>query len=403
MDSYGRNCTKPTVKSGHFRKPQVKFFVTLMTTIWVVCGKVNFTNLSRYSGLNEKTYRRHFQQEFEFLKLNVALVEQEHSDGQEWLAVMDGSYVAKSGKGTAGIDWYWNGCASRAEKGLEVSLVALVNVETEAAYALSAQQTLASANLPHEITRMDQYLDHLERVRPHLPASVRYLAVDGAYAKRNFVSGAVRLDLRLISKLRCDANLRYLYTGVQKHRGRPRKYEGKVDFQDLSRLTWVETVAPGIDLYTAVVWSVALKRSIRLAYLLERQDDKKPRFVLLFSTDIEQSALDIYRCYCLRFQIEFIFRNAKQFTGLQDCQARTLPKLDFHFNACFTALNLAQLEARQHHQGDAPFVFSMASVKRRALNHHLLERFIAQLELEPTSIKSHPNYPSLQSYGSIAA
>ena len=29
---------------------------------------------------------------------------------------------------------------------------------------------------------MDQYLDHLETVRPHLPPQVRYLAVDGAYA-----------------------------------------------------------------------------------------------------------------------------------------------------------------------------------------------------------------------------
>ncbi len=45
----------------------------------------------------------------------------------------------------------------------------------------------------------------------------------------------------------------------------------------------------------------------------------------------------------------------------------------------------------------------MASVKRRALNHHLLERFIAQLELEPTVIKSHPNYETLQNYGTLAA
>ena len=33
-----------------------------MTTIFVVCGKVNYTNLSRYSNLCERTYRRHFNQ-----------------------------------------------------------------------------------------------------------------------------------------------------------------------------------------------------------------------------------------------------------------------------------------------------------------------------------------------------
>lgn len=374
-----------------------------MTTILVVCGKVNFTNLSRYSNLNEKTYRRHFEAEFCFAQFNVELVEAVRLPEHQLMAVMDCTFVAKSGKATEGIDWYWNGTRSRSEKGLELSVVGLVAVETEAAYAISAQQTLSSAVFPVEVTRMDQYLDHLQTVRPLLPASVRYLAVDGAYAKKGFVDGTIDLNLQVISKLRCDANLRYLYTGIQKRRGRPRKYADKVDFHNLTGLTWVETVQPGIDLYTAVVWSVALKRTIRLAYLLNHQDPQKPRFVVLFSTDLDQDAKQIYTLYQLRFQVEFIFRNAKQFTGLQDCQARDLPKLDFHFNASLTALNLARAEAQQQHTDDQPFVFSMASVKRRALNHHLLERFIAQLELEPTVIKSHPNYETLGSYGTLAA
>jgi len=105
-------------------------------------------------------------------------------------------------------------------------------------------------------------------------------------------------------------------------------------------------------------------------------------------------------CGC---QTEFIFRDAKQFTGLEDCQARDAQKLAFHFNASLTALNLAKLEALQQHSGQAPFVFSMASVKRRALNQHLLERFICNLDLDPSQIKSHPNYSSLCNYGIIAA
>lgn len=46
-------------------------------------------------------------------------------------------------------------------------------------------------------------------------------------------------------------------------------------------------------------------------------------------------------------EIEFIFRDAKQFTGLSDCQARDVKKLDFHFNASFTALNIAKLDAHR--------------------------------------------------------
>ncbi|WP_335193879.1 hypothetical protein [Nostoc sp.] len=51
--------------------------------------------------------------------------------------------------------------------------------------------------------------------------------------------------------------------------------------------------------------------------------------------------------------------------------------LNFHFNASFTALNLAKLDAHRQHSGEKPFVFSMASLKRRALNDHLLDTFIS--------------------------
>nr|MBH8573968.1 transposase [Dendronalium phyllosphericum CENA369] len=124
---------------------------------------------------------------------------------------------------------------------------------------------------------------------------------------------------------------------------------------------------------------------------------------VLFSTDISQSPDEIYRFYKLRFQIEFIFRDAKQFTGLSDCQARDVKKLDFHFNASFTALNLAKLDAHQQQSAQKPLIFSMASVKRRALNDHLLDTFISMLDLSPTVIKSHPNYQNLRAYGVIAA
>jgi hypothetical protein len=373
----------------------------LFSTILIAVGKVNFTNLSRYSVLNERTYRRQFEREVDFVQLNRALVEQCIDPTHQVLAVMDCSFVRKSGKATCGRDWYWNGCTNRVEQGLEVSLIGVVDVETQMGYALSAQQTFAQTELP-DLTRMDQYLYHLDTARCELPPSVKYLAVDGAYAKENFVTGAVHLQLHVLSKLRCDANLRWLYTGEQKPRGRKRKYDGKLDLRTQERLTFVASVQPDVELYTAVVFHISLRRTIRLAYLLNRSNPQKPRFVVLFSTDVEQDPTDIYKLYTLRFQIEFLFRDAKQFTGLTDCQARNSVKLEFHFNASFTALNLAKVEAVQQQVG-TPLSFSMASVKRRAFNEHLLDRFISNLDLSPSVIKSHPNYEKLKSYGMIAA
>ncbi|MEH2390261.1 MAG: hypothetical protein V7K21_00840 [Nostoc sp.] len=218
-----------------------------------------------------------------------------------------------------------------------------------------------------------------------------------------FVTGVVALNLNVISKLRRDANLRYVFEGEQKKREAKRKYDGKVDFADPTRLTWVRELLEGVELYTAVIWYVSLKRKIRLAYLLDRRNLNKPSYSVLFSTDINQSANEIY-CFCkLRFQIKFVFHDAKQFTGLSDYQARDVKKLDFHFNASFTALNIAKLDAYRQQSSQKPFVFSMASVKRRALNDYLLDTFISKLGLLPTVIKSNPNYQNLRSYGVIAA
>ena len=102
----------------------------------------------------------------------------------------------------------------------------------------------------------------------------------------------------------------------------------------------------------------------------------KQRYILLFSTDINLSARDILTYYRARFQIEFIFRDARQYTGLVGYQWRNIDALA-HVNASLTALNLAKVTIRKEFsvegESRAEVVsFSMASFKRKALNEHLL-------------------------------
>ena len=68
----------------------------------LVQGKVNFTNLSRYSELNEKTYRRQFSEEVDFGGLNAGLIQAAAEPEHEHLAVMDCSFLPKSGKASLG-------------------------------------------------------------------------------------------------------------------------------------------------------------------------------------------------------------------------------------------------------------------------------------------------------------
>ena len=79
------------------------------------------------------------------------------------------------------------------------------------------------------------------------------------------------------------------------------------------------------------------------------------------------------------FQIEFLFRDSKQFTGLLDCQARAAAALDFHCNASLATLNLVRAEDLGRQQGQEPHVFSMASWKQWQFNERLLDLFMENL------------------------
>ena len=112
------------------------------------------------------------------------------------------------------------------------------------------------------------------------------------------------------------------------------------------------------------------------------------------------AATTIYRYDKVRFQLEFLCRDAKQFTGLSACQARAQATLQFHGAASLTVVTLAKLEARQ--QRDEPTAsFSMASLKRRYFNEHLLERILSTFADEMTLDKCSPEYEQLCNYGVI--
>ena len=386
--------------------PQRKFLTTLFTTIQVLRGRMTFRNLSRYSDLHERTYARQFVEFFDFAECSQLSLTTVLPTSATKIAAMDCTFIEKSGSHTYGLDMFYHGSHSRAERGLEFSELAVVDVDYGTAYHLSMQQTpdtdTLHATLGPEKTRIDWYLSHLKEDGPLLPPEVSHLAVDGYYAKVKFVDGACEFGLHVISKLRHDARLRYLYTGPHpKRQGARKKYDGKVNLQDFSRLDAI-SVSKRITLYTAIVNSVPLKRNIRLVVVCKRQGSKVLT-ALLFSTDTSLPAEEIYRYYTARFQIEFLFRDAKQFMGLADFQTRSEERIAFHVNASLTALNFLKLEDRQQAPDDDEHVISIASWKVRKFNEHQLERIISTLGFDLSLIKLSPHYQELINYGTIAA
>ena len=247
---------------------------------------------------------------------------------------------------------------------------------------------------------MDVYLDQLSRVvKAHDLRFLRYVVTDGAYSKQKFVAGVRGLELHQIGKLRADANLRYLYQGPKRPGpGRQKTYDGKVNWSALSRFERLDTEDEHIVLYHQVLNHVQLQCNLQVVVVVHTQ---RNRYAVLFSTDVNLEPQRLYRYYKARFQIEFLFRDAKQFTGLSDCQARSKAKLNFHFNASLSAVTFAKLEARQQNS-NCDQAFSMASLKRRAFNQHLIDRICEHLANGQSLEKSSPDYETLCNYGIIA-
>jgi IS4 transposase len=158
-----------------------------------------------------------------------------------------------------------------------------------------------------------------------------------------------------------------------------------------------------LHLYTSVVWHKSLKRCLRVVVLVNHQNPAKPRYIILASTDLELDGHKIVEYYGARFQIEFLFRDGKQFIGLSDCQSRHQAALDFHFNASLATINLVRATELLFGQSQDPQVFSMASWKQRQFNERLLKLFIEKLALDPTWVINHQSYDELRTYGAIAA
>jgi Transposase DDE domain len=198
-------------------------------------------------------------------------------------------------------------------------------VTQNSAYTLSVEQTSPAPQRDTEDTRIDAYLSQIARVLTTQPwQALQYLAVDGYFSQKKCVDGICALDWHVIGKLRRAAHLRHLYRGPRRNGpGRPKTYEGKVDIRDLARCEPGEMDDADIALDSQVVNHPPLQRHLHLGVVRHRSTG---RYARLFSTDVSLSAQTIYRYYQARFQIAFLFRDAKQFTGLSDGQARSASK-----------------------------------------------------------------------------
>lgn len=395
-------------------KNKYNFLILLVQGFIGIMGKRNYRNLSRYIGLDEHTISRQMTKDMDFAAVNIEMIASSRQENCMYLWAQDASFIPKSGEQTAGLDYHWNGSAGKAEMGLEVDAIAVIKIDDDKKEGFAVSAKLSPANpVPYkerkkkekdDPTKIDAALDHLTAVTPKLLSlGLEYGAVDAFYAKEKYVNGAVKLGWHVISKLRKDARLFKPYTGPQKARGRKRLYANerisRSDFTDIIATT--DENGEPIELSSCVAYSPSMKRMIKVV-LVKKVTDKTCGEALLFSTDLKQNTLQIYKFYTSRFQIEFVFRDAKGFTGLTDCQSRDERRINYHLNVSLLALNVAKLEdgALQKKAG-TKYAFSMANWARKFHVEFVINRFISMFGFDLTFIKLNPLYETMLSFGTI--
>ena len=324
-----------TQSAAKINKWREKFMLEVLLLYLIIPGRINFLQLGRYGRFGEQRYRQQFGRRFDWLSFNASLAAPQI--GNRVAIAFDPSYISKSGKCTPYLGRFWSGCAKTAKHGLEISGIGIIDMDLHTCFHLEAVQTPPVKTLEQaKWTLIDWYLHVLRTRKGTLQRLTKYVVADAYFSKSTFVDGALDMGFHVISRFRDDAYFRYLTmerpTGKK---GRPKLYDGKIDLKHLEeeRFEIIQLEKGEGRILSAVVHSRSLGRNIRLC--IWESDDKKVR-KLYFSTDTQMKATDILDYYRTRFQIEFCYRDSKQFAGLTDCQSRDLNKLHFHFNASLT-------------------------------------------------------------------
>ena len=152
--------------------------------------------------------------------------------------------------------------------------------------------------------------------------AVQYLVMDGHFGNYPSAWMVLKSGLQFISKLRSDAALYEPFTGKYAGRGPHPKYGERVNIGNMKK-KYLKSDKKEDDIRTQIYQAILLNKgfafSINVVLILKTNlSTQAQAHVILFSTDLELSYEKIIDYYTLRFQIEFNFRDAKQYWGLDD-------------------------------------------------------------------------------------
>ena len=319
-----------------------------------ISGRVTMRGLSRWSGKggSYRTIQRVFNTSLHWCQLNWLLI-RHHLLDADAVVLMSGDHVVvtKSGKTTYGLDRFFSSLYGKAVPGLCFLSLSLLSVKRRTSYPVVTEQVSqpcetsvqerskkkaggprgrpkGSQNRNRREVALSPSLcfiqNHIKRLLEHIgdACKVVYFIFDGELGHNDAMQMVRQVGLHLLSKLRYNSALSFPYHGPYSGRGPRRKYGQKLDDRNIPpEYLKATSIEEGIQtqIYQMSLWHKKFADLLNIVVIVKThlQTDKMAH-VVLFSSDVRLGYEQLIDYYRLRFQLEFNFRDAKQYWGLED-------------------------------------------------------------------------------------
>ena len=372
-------------------------------------GRITMLELSRWTekGGSYRTLQRVYHTPLLWLQIQwIFFTSQFQKSDREYIVAGDEVVFGKAGKETYGLGRFFSSLQNRVISGLSFFVFSVIDVQERQSYPIQAVQMIkeqkkqAKQEKPAKGKKRPLgrpkgsqnkkdgppiLSPELLRIQPVLQAflavlrgvlAVRYLVMDGHFGNYPSAWMVLQTGLQFVSKLRSDAALYEPFTGKYHGRGPHRKYGDKVDVRQMKKkYLKQEEKAAGIrsQIYQASLLNREFAFPINVIVILKTNlSTKKQAHVILFSTDLGLPYEKLYDYYTLRFQIEFNFRDAKQYWGLDDFMNVKQEAVTNATNLSFFMVNFSSVLLRRYRKSNPQF--SVLDLK----SHYRGRRYVSE-------------------------
>jgi len=396
----------------------------IVPAMLAMTGRVTMLGISRWTekGGSYRTIQRFYNTTIVWVKVNWFFIRHHLLDPMDTILIGGDETVAtKSGQKSYGLDRFFSSLYGKPVPGLSFFSLSLISVKERTSYPVMMEQVIkekaekpakkrkgkkakkqarkrgrpkGSKNKNRRDVELKPYLVHIQTMLKSLLSltgvdlNVIYCVMDGAFGHNNALQMVQQCSLELISKLRWNAALYFPYDGPQKKRGARKKYGDKLNYNHMPEQYLKETtVTDGIQtkLYQMTMWHKLFPDLLNVVIIVKTNLKSGARaHVVLFSSDLTLAYENLIDYYRLRFQIEFNFRDAKQFWGLEDFMNVNQLPLYNAANLSMFMVNVSKLLI--HHLRPSCSTFSVNDLKAHFRGHKYVVETLKLLPQLPEPI-----------------